>query len=46
MTGEIAIRAKYDKIIPLPTSGHDYYLAVKQDKSGIINRCYTIINKN
>lgn len=37
MTGEIAIRAKYDKIMPLPTSGHDYYLAVKQDKSGIIN---------
>lgn len=37
MTGEIAIRTKYDKIMPLPTSGHDYYLAVKQDKSGIIN---------
>lgn len=37
MTGEIAIRAKYDNIIPLPTSGHDYYLAVKQDNSGIIN---------
>lgn len=37
MTGEIAIRAKYDKIMPLPTSGHDYYLAVKQDISGIIN---------
>ena len=37
MTGEIAIRAKYDNIFPLPTSGHDYYLAVKQDNSGIIN---------
>lgn len=35
MTGEIAIRAKYDNIIPLPTSGHDYYLAQRQGNGEI-----------
>lgn len=32
MTGEVAIRAKYNGIIPLPFPGHDYYLAQKQGK--------------
>ena len=32
MTGEVAIRAKYNGIIPLPFPGYDYYLVQKQDK--------------
>lgn len=32
MTGEIAIRAKYNGIIPLPFPGYDYYLVQKQDR--------------
>lgn len=32
MTGEVAIRAKYNGIIPLPFPGYDYYLVQKQDR--------------
>lgn len=36
--GEIVIRAKYDKLIPLSDINKKYYLAKKQDKYGIVDK--------